>query len=120
MPKPSAHRRLPESKRSPNIEPTGCKTFFPELILLTLLLPVLASAASLAVGQEGGKPPGSTIIKAGRLIDVRASRVLTDQAILVVSKRVKAVGDTAEILQSAPKDSAVIDLSKATCPAGAD
>ena len=42
------------------------------------------------------------------------ARVLTDRAILVSGERIKAVGATSEILTSAPKDAAVIDLSRAT------
>ena len=38
----------------------------------------------------------------------------TDRAILVEGERIKAVGATEEIQKSAPKDAAVIDLSKAT------
>jgi imidazolonepropionase-like amidohydrolase len=79
-----------------------------------LLLTVLVTTANLTSADESGKPPGSTIIKAGRLIDVRASRVLTARAILVVGERIKAVGEQGEILKSAPREAAVIDLSKAT------
>jgi len=64
--------------------------------------------------QEGGKPSKATIIKAGRLIDVRSGRVLNDQAILVEGERIKAVGEPGEILKAAPKDATIVDLSKAT------
>ena len=64
--------------------------------------------------QEGGKPPKATVIKAGRLIDVRSGRVLNDQAILVEGERIKAVGEPGEILKAAPKDATIVDLSKAT------
>jgi imidazolonepropionase-like amidohydrolase len=66
------------------------------------------------VAQDAGKPQKATIIKAGRLIDVRAGRVINDRAILVVGERIKAVGDMNEITKSAPKDAAVIDLSKSS------
>ena len=72
------------------------------------------TTSGIGLAQDGGKPPKATVIKAGRLIDVRAGRVLTDRAILVVGERIKAVGETSEILKSAPKDAAVIDLSRAT------
>ncbi len=81
---------------------------------LALLVPIIMTTSALALSQEGGKPPKSTVIKAGRLIDVRAGRVLTDQAILVEGERIKSVGPADEILKSAPGDAARIDLSKAT------
>jgi imidazolonepropionase-like amidohydrolase len=54
-----------------------------------------------------------TLIKAGRLIDVRNGRVLTDQAILIEGDRIKEVGPASQL---APKFSGarVIDLSSAT------
>ncbi len=56
----------------------------------------------------------STVIKAGRLIDVRTGQALTDRAILVVGERIDAVGGMGEIVKSAPKDAFVIDLSSST------
>jgi imidazolonepropionase-like amidohydrolase len=81
---------------------------------ITLLVPVLVAVSGLALAQDLGKPPKVTVIKAGRLIDVRAGRVLTDRAILVEGERIKSVGETAEVLKAAPKDAVIIDLSKAT------
>jgi imidazolonepropionase-like amidohydrolase len=52
------------------------------------------------------------LIKAGRLIDVRAGRVLTDQAILIEGDRIKQVGPAQSI--QAPTGARVIDLSSAT------
>ena len=51
-----------------------------------------------------------TIIKAGRLIDVRSGRVLTNQSILVEGERIKEVG--ASVV--APAGATVIDLSHST------
>jgi imidazolonepropionase-like amidohydrolase len=79
-----------------------------------LLFPIIVTASGLGVAQEGGKPPKARVIKAGRLIDVRAGRVLMGRAILVEGERIKSVGEADDILKSAPKDAAVIDLSKAT------
>jgi imidazolonepropionase-like amidohydrolase len=70
--------------------------------------------SGLGLAQGLGKPPKATVIKAGRLIDVRAGRVLTDRAILVEGERIKAVGEAGEVLGAAPRDAAIIDLSKAT------
>jgi imidazolonepropionase-like amidohydrolase len=85
---------------------------------LSLLFPIILTTGSLGMAQEGGKPPEAKVIKAGRLIDVRAGRVLTDRAILVEGERIKSVGETAEILKAAPKDASVIDLSSATVLSG--
>ncbi|MEK6284220.1 MAG: amidohydrolase family protein [Acidobacteriota bacterium] len=52
------------------------------------------------------------LIKAGRLIDVRAGRVLTDQAILIEGDRIKQVGPAQSV--QAPAGARVIDLSNAT------
>ncbi len=79
-----------------------------------LFLPVIVTTSGIVVAEDRGKPSKLTLIKAGRLIDVRAGRVLTDQAILVVGERITAVGQTGEVVKSVPKEAAVIDLSNAT------
>lgn len=60
------------------------------------------------------KPPSVVLIKAGRLVDVRAGRVREDQGILVEGERIKAVGPLAEIQRTAPSSATVIDLSRST------
>jgi imidazolonepropionase-like amidohydrolase len=58
-------------------------------------------------------PPKETVlIKAGRLVDVRSGRVLTDQAILIEGDRIKQVGSAQSI--QFPTGARVIDLSNAT------
>jgi imidazolonepropionase-like amidohydrolase len=81
---------------------------------IALLLPALVIASSVGRAQDRGKPPGVTVLKAGRLLDVRAGTVLADRAILVEGERIKSVGPTAEILKAAPKGATIIDLSRAT------
>jgi imidazolonepropionase-like amidohydrolase len=54
-----------------------------------------------------------TLIKAGRLIDVRNGRVLTDQGILIEGDRIKEVGPASQ-LASRAAGARVIDLSSAT------
>jgi imidazolonepropionase-like amidohydrolase len=78
-----------------------------------LLIPVIMTIGSSGHAQDAAKPQKATIIKAGRLIDVRAGQVIAGRAILVVGERIKAVGDLNEILRSAPNDAATIDLSNA-------
>jgi len=82
---------------------------------LALLVPALILLSGPGLAQEGGKPaPKVTVIRAGRLFDARAGKVLTDRAIVVEGERIKAVGAADEVLKTAPKDAAVIDLSKST------
>src|SRR4026208_57050 len=71
---------------------------------------LIASVSSLAQT----KTAAATLIKAGRLIDVRAGRVLENQAILVEGERIKAVGPFAEVQRSAPRAVKLIDLSQMT------
>ena len=83
-------------------------------LITVFLLAALVSRGHSLIAQETGNPPKMMVVKAGRLIAVREGRVLTDHAILVEGERIKSIGKTAEILQAAPKDAVVIDLSKAT------
>lgn len=58
--------------------------------------------------------PIVVLIKAGRLIDTRAGRVLENQGILVEGERIKSVGPIAQISASAPASARIVDLSHAT------
>ena len=60
------------------------------------------------------KAPTVTLIKAGRLIDVRAGRVVENQGILIEGDRIKSVGPLATIQRNAPSTARVVDLSSAT------
>jgi hypothetical protein len=48
---------------------------------LALLIPLFVTTSGLGLAQDGGKPQKATIIKAGRLIDVRAGRVRNDRTV---------------------------------------
>jgi imidazolonepropionase-like amidohydrolase len=80
------------------------------LLLLTICCSLIASVSSFAQN----KAANVTLIKAGRLIDVRAGRVLENQAILVEGERIKAVGPFAEVQRNAPNEAKLIDLSRMT------
>jgi imidazolonepropionase-like amidohydrolase len=82
-------------------------------VIIWVALAVLKTSGA-ALAQGVGGPTKATVITAGRLIDVRAGRVLTDRAILVEGERITSVADADSIAKQAPKDAAVIDLSKAT------
>lgn len=82
----------------------------------TLVLSVVLSLLQTLVLAQSKTPapPKVVLIKAGRLIDVRAGRVLENQGILVEGQRIKAVGALAEVARTAPATAQVIDLSRAT------
>jgi len=76
----------------------------------------LVSSLILICGSLLAQSPPKQIIliKAGRLIDVRAGRLLTDQAILIDGDRIKEVGPSATVSSHAPSSARVIDLSSST------
>lgn len=60
------------------------------------------------------KPPASTLIKSGRLLDVRKGNYIENAAIWIEGERIKEVGPANTIVTHAPKDAKVIDLGRAT------
>lgn len=82
------------------------------LVTLLLLFP-LWQGSIFAQGKFDKDSP-VVLIKAGRLVDVRAGRVLENQGILVEGERIKSVGPVADIQQRTPASARVIDLSRAT------
>ena len=81
-------------------------------ILLSL---IVALSLNPTIGLAQTKTAASLIlIKAGRLIDVRAGRVVENQGIIVEGERIKAVGPFAEVQKNAPPTARLIDLSRAT------
>ncbi|MFZ0431634.1 MAG: amidohydrolase family protein [Candidatus Acidiferrales bacterium] len=86
-------------------------------LFVTLLVVGAAGAQTTNTGNHmlqktsNAKPSAPTVaIKAGRLVDVNAGTVLTDQIILIEGERIKEVGRELEI----PADARVIDLSNMT------
>ena len=77
-------------------------------VLAPLLIFILVPTLLLAQAPQ----KEAVLIKAGKLIDVRSGRVLTDQAILIEGDRIKQVGPAQSI--QAPAGARVIDLSNAT------
>lgn len=83
--------------------------------LLPLFAGLALAIAQPATARQAEKPaPKSSVVKAGRLVDVLAGRVLDNQGILVEGERIKAVGPVDEIVKAAPAGATVVDLSKAT------
>jgi len=79
--------------------------------ILTLVSSFILICGSLLAQSP---PKQILLIKAGRLIDVRAGRVLSDQAILIEGDRIKEVGPSATVSSHAPSSARVIDLSSST------
>src|ERR1044071_4145112 len=79
--------------------------------MLSCLMAVVVSATCV-LAQSPAKEV--VLIKAGRLINVRGGRVLTDQAILIEGDRIKEVGPTQTVTAHAPQNARVIDLSRST------
>jgi imidazolonepropionase-like amidohydrolase len=80
-----------------------------------LIAPVVVfSLLSTIIVAQVRPAPAVILIKAGRLVDVRAGRVIENQGILVEGERIKSVGPLVQIQRAAPSTAKVIDLSRAT------
>ncbi len=75
-----------------------------------LLFLVVLSASALAQNT----PTKNTLIKAGRLLDVKAGVYLLNQGVLIAGDRIKEVGAFDSVKSRAPQDAVIIDLSQAT------
>jgi imidazolonepropionase-like amidohydrolase len=74
---------------------------------------VFLLSAAISCAAQQAQPPAPTpvtAIRAGRLMDVEAGRLLTNQVILVRGGKIEAVGENLAI----PAGASVIDLSKMT------
>ena len=79
--------------------------------------PWRGAGAAPCIGADGGvykcaPPPRSIAVRAGRVFDSTAGRMLTDQTILITGDRITAVGPAKTV--SIPQGASVIDLSRAT------
>ncbi len=81
-------------------------------LVLSIVLSLLQTF--VLAQSKAPAPPKVVLIKAGRLVDVRAGRVLENQGILIEGQRIKAVGALAEVQKTVPPTAQVIDLSKST------
>jgi imidazolonepropionase-like amidohydrolase len=77
-----------------------------------LVLILLALLGSIAVAQE--KRATATLLKVGRLLEVRSGKYLANQGVLIEGEKVSEVGPIAQVQAHAPKDATVIDLSRYT------
>src|SRR6267143_2029395 len=74
------------------------------------LVLLLIVSAGVSPAQQTFPTPEVTVIRAGKLVNVDAGRVLTNQMILVRAGKIEAVGENLAI----PAGASVIDLSKMT------
>jgi imidazolonepropionase-like amidohydrolase len=75
----------------------------------------LCFLSGLCSAQEGkGSAPAETVVRAGKVLDVRTGKFLTDQIIWVEGDRIKAIGSAADIQKQLPAGAKTIDLSNAT------
>jgi len=82
----------------------------------TLLLSLLVATCSapLVAQSPGEKPPAVTVVKAGRLLDVRKGSYIDNAAIWIEGERIKETGPAADIQARAPKSAKIVDLGRAT------
>jgi imidazolonepropionase-like amidohydrolase len=82
--------------------------------LLLLGLAALAPVGPLAARQGAPAAAKAALIRAGRVLDVKAGRYLADQGILVEGGKIKQLAAFAAVRAAAPRDAVLIDLGKAT------
>jgi imidazolonepropionase-like amidohydrolase len=78
------------------------------LSVLTLMMCLVACPAWSQAASSS--PPKRVVIRAGKLLDVKTGKTLTDQAIVIEGDKIVSVGAAS----SAPSDAAVINLPNAT------
>lgn len=86
-------------------------------LIATLLIVSLFQSFALTqppATARDKRPASLVLIKAGRLVDVRAGVVLENQGILIENDRIKAVGPLPATLALAPPSARIVDLSRAT------
>jgi imidazolonepropionase-like amidohydrolase len=81
---------------------------FQRMLIFTVAFPLVATAHQTATAAE----TGSTVIRAGTLIDGKSSSPRHDQVIVIRGNRIESVSDASS--SKMPADAKVIDLSHAT------
>jgi imidazolonepropionase-like amidohydrolase len=84
------------------------------LLVVFSLWQIPTGAQTGARSNQSNSNPSIVLIKAGRLVDVRAGRVLENQGILIENDRIKSVGPLDSRLALVHPRARIIDLSKAT------
>jgi imidazolonepropionase-like amidohydrolase len=86
------------------------RLFAPLALLTVLVAPVRTESQEAA--------PSPTLVRAGRLLDVRAGVYRNDQGVWIDGGRIRQVGDFGVVAAAAPKDISVIDLGRLTLMPG--
>ena len=81
-------------------------------ILFAVTLSWFALVTLAAAQEPAAKPAGRVIVHAGKLLDVRSGKTLTDQAIVIEAGKISSVSPFAQAKRSA--DDRLVDLSNAT------
>ncbi|MGA9355788.1 MAG: amidohydrolase family protein [Terriglobales bacterium] len=81
------------------------------LLVFVLLLGYTLGCMNFAVAQDAHTQK-TVVVRAGRLLDVKSGKVLSDQTIIIHGDRIASVGALGD--QKLPPDATVIDLSNAT------
>jgi imidazolonepropionase-like amidohydrolase len=81
-------------------------------ILLVIMLTSFVIGGPAIAQESAAKSTGRVVVHAGKLLDVRSGKTLTDQAIVIEAGKITSVGPFAQAKPSA--DDRVVDLSKAT------
>src|ERR1039457_1056801 len=87
------------------------KTFLRrDWLLFSIFVLTLAILCPAMWGQAGAAGAKTIIIRAGRLLDVKTGKTLTNQTILIQGDKIVSVGSDAQV----PAGAQVVDLSNAT------
>lgn len=83
-------------------------------ILVHAFICALAFAGPALAQQSQYAPPSPVAIRAGKVLDVKTGKYLTDQILWIESGRIKAIGAAADLEKQLPKGIQTIDLSSKT------
>ncbi len=81
---------------------------------LAAICVLLAIAAPLAAADSSPPAPVVKLVRAARLVDPAAGKMLAGYAVLIENDRVKTVGPVADLVKSLPLGATIIDLGDAT------
>jgi imidazolonepropionase-like amidohydrolase len=85
---------------------------------LTSLIVILSTTVTAAGQTSPPAAPATTVIKASRVLDVKAGSYRTNYALLVADGRIAQAGPASEIASKAPAGATTIDLGTATVMPG--
>jgi imidazolonepropionase-like amidohydrolase len=75
---------------------------------------LFVAGIAFAQSKTESKPAPSVVLKAARLLDVRAGKYIENSAVWIEGERIREAGRAADVVAHAPKDSRVVDLGRAT------